>query len=255
VLSSEAGTESPLPPASFIEQFDAAATAAGFERDTFGTIQTFALNAYRKGNADLSPRIYLSSGMHGDEPAPPWALLELMRENFFSDRVSWFICPLLNPTGFTLRTRENHAGIDLNRDYRNPVSSEVAAHISWLQRQPTFDLALCLHEDWEATGYYLYELNPEQRPTLAEAFIAGAITVSPIDQNAIIDGRPINLPGIIRPDGDLLLQEKWPEAFYLHKFHSPFNYTLETTSAQPLEQRIATHMAALRLALAEFLRT
>ena len=29
----------------------------------------------------------------------------------------------------------------------------------WLARQPNFDLAVCVHEDWESVGFYLYELN------------------------------------------------------------------------------------------------
>ena len=244
----------PLDPADFTARFEAAARKAGFKVTPFGEIHGHPLIAGTKRTAGPRPRVYLSSGIHGDEPAPPWALLRLVEEGFFDGRCTWFICPLLNPTGFPLRTRENQAKADLNRDYKNPQTVETRAHVAWLQRQPNFDLVLCVHEDWEAKGFYLYELNPENRPTLANAMIEAARAVCPIDPDAVIDGRPVSEPGIIRPVSDPLLRETWPEAIYLRQNHGTPNYTAETPSALPLEQRIATHCAVLKAALTEFLR-
>ena len=51
-------------------------------------------------------------------------------------------------------------------------SAEIRAHAAWLRNQPNFDVTLCIHEDWESKGFYLYELNPTGRPTLADAMIA-----------------------------------------------------------------------------------
>ncbi len=53
--------------------------------------------------------------------------------------------------------------------YKDRQSAETRAHIAWLQRQPNFTVCLSVHEDWESIGYYLYELNPDQRPSLAES--------------------------------------------------------------------------------------
>ena len=177
-----------------------------------------------------------------------------MEEGFFDERCTWFLCPLLNPTGFVQRTRENHGQIDLNRDYKGPVSTEVRAHVAWLERQPNFDLTFCIHEDWESTGFYLYELNPSHRPTLANAMIAAAGGVCPIEPATVIDGREIAEPGIIRPVSDPLMRETWPEAIYLRQHHGTLTYTIETPSALPLEQRVATHCAVLRAAVGEFLK-
>jgi hypothetical protein len=88
--------------------------------------------------------------------------------------------------------------MDLNRDYRHLQSPEVRAHINWLQRQPPFDLSLCLHEDWEAAGFYVYELNPDHKPSFAEKIIEAAATACPIDPSPVIEGRPAQ-NGIIRP--------------------------------------------------------
>lgn len=150
---------------------------------------------------EWSPRIYLSAGIHGDEPAGPLAVGELLRAEAFPRDAWLWILPCLNPTGFPANTRESAAGIDLNRDYKHLRAPEIRAHVAWLQRQPMFDLAFCLHEDWEAAGFYVYELNPDQRPSLAEPIIAGARTACPIDLSPSIDGREAQ-GGIIRPSID-----------------------------------------------------
>ena len=154
----------------------------------------------------------------------------------------------------TRRTRENFAGADLNRDYKSLASAEVRAHVAWLRLQPRFDLVLCLHEDWEAKGFYLYELNLDGGDSLAPAILAAVSAHSPIEHAAVIDGRPSAAPGIIRPVSDPLLRDTWPEALYLAYKHCGLNYTFETASAQPLAQRVSTHCAAVRAALQTFLR-
>ena len=40
--------------------------------------------------------------------------------------------------------------------------TETKAHKSWIESIPSFDISICVHEDWEAKGFYLYELNPEK---------------------------------------------------------------------------------------------
>lgn len=242
-----------LDPAIFSPRFSAAALAAGFAEEKFGTIGDDGLFAYTKPTPGR-PKVYLSAGVHGDEPAPPWALLHLMQAGWFDGRCEWYVCPLINPAGFRRATRENADGLDLNRDYKSPRSAEIQAHVSWLQRQPQFDVVFCVHEDWEAQGFYLYELNPENRSTLAHAMLAGARAHCPIETATTIDGRPTSEPGIIRPVADPLLRETWPEAIYLREHHGTLHYTIESPSGLPLEQRVATLTGAISAALKEFLK-
>jgi hypothetical protein len=242
-----------LDPRIFSARFSAAAVSAGFTEEKFGTIGEDGLFAYMKP-APRRPNVYLSAGVHGDEPAPPWSLLRLIEHGCFDDRCAWYICPLINPAGFRRATRENGTGLDINRDYKSMQSPEVRAHVGWLQRQPQFDVVFCLHEDWESQGFYLYELNPENRPTLAHAMLAAARAHVPIETAAMIDGRESVEPGIIRPISDPLMRETWPEAIYLREHHGTLHYTIESPSALPLEQRVATLAAAVTAALKEFLR-
>jgi protein MpaA len=229
--------------------FGAAAHAAGFRVEKFGETPSGPLLALTKRTAGPRPRIYLSAGIHGDEPAPPLALLKLLERGFFDARAIWFICPLLNPVGLARGTRENANGIDLNRDYRNPASAEIRAHVAWLQRQPRFDLALVVHEDWEAKGFYLYELNRTQQPSLAEPILEAVRATCPIELAEQIDGFPAS-GGIIRPEGDPTKREMWPESIYLHAHHTRLSYGFETPSTLPLEQRITTLCTAIETAVA-----
>ena len=136
-----------IDPPELIARFEVAGRAAGFRVDQFSEVAGCPLLALTKRTPGPRSRIYLSAGIHGDEPAPPLALLELIEAGVFDSRAVWFICPLLNPLGFTRGTRENADGLDLNRDYKHLRSAEIQAHRGWLRRQPNFDLTFCVHED------------------------------------------------------------------------------------------------------------
>lgn len=193
-------------------------------------------------------RVYLSAGIHGDEPAGPLAMSRLLAENRWPDNLDLWVCPCLNPTGFEINRRENSRGTDLNRQYLQPEAHEIIAHVAWLERQPRFDLCLCLHEDWEAHGFYLYELNPHGLPSIAESIIAQVAPVCPIDYSEAIDGR-LARNGIIRPDFNPASRRQWPEAFFLVMHKTRLSYTLEAPSDFPLEMRVKGLMAAVEAAL------
>ena len=202
----------------------------------------------RTGITDRIPRIYISTGIHGDEPAGPLAVRQLLRENAWPAGLDLYLCPCLNPTGFTMNRRENHEGLDLNRQYLATEAEETVAHIAWLSRQPSFDLCLCVHEDWESDGFYVYEQNPDQQPSLAEAIIARVGEVCPIDRSEVIEGRPAH-NGIIRPTIDPRTRPQWPEAFFLIMHKTRLSYTIEAPSDFPLAARVAALTVAVNTAL------
>lgn len=243
---------SALDPKSFVQDFGREARSAGFRAEPFGEAAGCPLIAFTRRTRGPRPRVYLSAGIHGDEPAPPLALRELLQTGIFDDRATWFIVPMLNPGGFQSLTRENPEGVDLNRDYKDLRTAEVASHVRWLSAQPPFDLTLCLHEDWESAGFYLYELNPCERPSLADTIIAAAGRLGAIDGAEVIDGRKAHSRGLIRPVDDPLMRENWPEAIYLRAHHTTLSYTLETPSSAPLGTRVAILRAAVDAAIGHF---
>ena len=193
-------------------------------------------------------RVYISAGIHGDEPAGPLAIYQLLLQNIWPKNVGFWICPCLNPTGFLLNRRENQEGTDLNRQYLQPKAEETLAHIAWLEQQPNFDLCFALHEDWESHGFYLYELNPDNRPSLAERMLQRVTEVCPIDPSEIIEGRPAQ-SGIIRPSVDPRSRPQWPESFYLLTHKTRLAYTLEAPSDFPLTARVEALVQAVRAAI------
>jgi murein peptide amidase A len=195
-----------------------------------------------------APRIYISTGIHGDEPAGPLAVRQLLQEDRWPPNAALWLCPCLNPAGFALNRRENPEGTDLNRQYLRPQAEETLAHIEWLQRQPVFDLCLCLHEDWEAHGFYVYELNPDDQPSLAASIVNRVAQVCPIDRSEIIEGR-LAQDGIIRPGADPRSRPQWPEAFFLLTHKTRLSYTLEAASDFPLSARVAALSAGVTAAV------
>jgi murein peptide amidase A len=193
-------------------------------------------------------RVYISAGIHGDEPAGPLAVLQLLQEDRWPAGTDVWICPCLNPTGFPLNTRENAEGIDLNRQYREPKAEETRAHIAWLDKQPSFDVSLSLHEDWEAQGFYVYELNPDNSQSFAEPMVKRVAQVCPIDTSMLIEGREAS-NGIIRASIDPRSRPDWPEAFHLITHKSRLSYTLEAPSDFQLVTRVAALVAGVRTVL------
>ena len=136
----------------------------------------------------------------------------------------------------------------MNRDYRHLETAEVRAHIAWLERRPQFDLCLCLHEDWEARGFYLYEQNPDKKPSLAGKIIERVAEVCPIAPSGNIEGREAQ-GGIIRPNLDPQTRPQWAEAFYLIMNKARLGYTLEAPSDFPLATRLSALVAGVDAAL------
>jgi hypothetical protein len=236
-----------------LREVKAAAQLHGWSAELFyktGDLELLAL--HRKplspGVTGPAPRIYISTGIHGDEPAGPTAALRLLRENKWPAAAELWLLPCLNPDGFVLNSRGNADRIDLNRDYRHMESNEVAAHVLWLERQTKFDLTLCLHEDWESHGFYVYELNPDGHAPLGAKMVEAVAKVCPIDLSPVIEGREAT-GGVIRPSLDPASRPQWPEAFWLLQNKTRRSCTLEAPSDFPLPVRVDALVAGVNSAL------
>jgi len=216
---------------------DTLAARTGWMPQPIIVSESLTLPAYHKPSSAGQKRIYISAGIHGDEPAGPLALLKLFQENQWPEHLNIWIIPCLNPKAFALNTRENEEGIDLNRDYRTFKSAAVRAHAAWLEARPGFTLALFLHEDWESNGFYLYELNPDLQPSMADRIIQAVREVCPIDMSTTIEGRAAQ-NGVICANPDLQKRPDWPETFYLIHHKTRLTYTLEAPSDFLLPTRI-----------------
>jgi hypothetical protein len=237
-----------------LREIETAAQAHGWTSEIFHQTADFEWRAWHRPPVaskapDTALRIYLSTGIHGDEPAGPLAALRLLRENQWPQNAEIFLLPCLNPVGLSLNRRENGQGVDLNRDYLNPKTAEIRAHIAWLEKQPPFDISLCLHEDWESAGFYVYELNPDGRPSFAKSIVKRVSEVCPIDPSPEIEGRPAS-GGIINPAIDPRTRPLWPEAFYLIMNKTRLSYTLEAPSDFTLPTRVNALVTGVNVVMA-----
>jgi hypothetical protein len=235
----------------FLPAFAKAAEKAGFSAEQLADTSAGPLMAWERHAA--GPRVYLSAGIHGDEPAGPLALLELMSSGFFSPEIHWSLCPALNPTGLAAAARDNAEGFDLNRDYRLRNTLEVAAHADWLSRREVPRIFLSLHEDWEASGFYLYEINlGEDAPHRTRGILDSVKPWFPLEAGPDIDGHLPREAGWIFHAAEADVPEGWPEAIHLAKLGCPLSFTFETPSHAGLATRVAAHCAAVRAALQLF---
>jgi protein MpaA len=246
----------PFSPATYVREVEAAAREGGltirYLSPTPASTRPWLEHTARLRDASKPPpRFYLSAGIHGDEIAGPLAVLEMLREPDFFSRVDATIFPILNPEGLARIVRGNFAGIDLNRDYRGPRSTEIRGHLSVLPTLGRYDTAMMLHEDYEGSGAYLYELNDGPIPDLGRRIIAALKKHVPIDERPQIEevearGGIIQRADIIRRMGAIENRPDWPEAIYLSINHTKVSYTTETPMLQPLANRVAAQVAAVR---------
>lgn len=227
---------------SFLTEFSRAAEAENFRPEVLLETEDGPLMAWERGGG--GPPVYLSAGIHGDEPAGPMAAYELMKAGAFPADSHCIVCPALNPGGLAIHTRENRGGADLNRDYLLRTSLEIAAHARWLDRHPSPRLFISLHEDWESAGFYFYEINlGVDRPERADALLSAVSPFFPAEQGPRIDGHDIRAPGWIFHSAEADLPDSWPEAIYLAKRGCPLSFTLETPSQADLGERVGAHVA------------
>lgn len=242
-----------IEPSALAAEFTRAGQRAGFQCEELAHLKSGPSLALTRDPDPTRPCIYLSGGVHGDEPAGTLALLHLLREKRLPEDFAFHICPLVNPDGLAANTRENADGIDLNRDYYTASTREVAAHRAWFARhRRAYCVSLCLHEDYEGRGFYLYEVGHSGQPRFADRIVEACRPLCGIDDSPEIDGREA-VNGVISPDLSTIppeMETTWPEAFYLLRNHSRHNATFETPSDQAIDQRIACHVRAVETAIA-----
>ena len=188
---------------------------------------------------------YFSAGIHGDEAAATEGLIGWAEAHATElNRLPLLMFPCLNPWGLVHNSRLDEAGRDLNRMFHNDESGVIQALKKIIQPY-RFHFAMMLHEDYDAPGVYLYELE-RARPFWGEALLAAAGRFLPIDARTRIEGRKA-VGGLVRRKIAPKRFEKigFPEAIYLHLHHAERTFTVETPSEFALGQRIQAQIAMI----------
>ena len=215
--------------------------------ECIGTAHSYPIHQIRIASSAPKPQqVLITGGMHGDEPAGIEAVLQfLARDNTaLLKNFSFVIIPCINPYGYVHNIRETSDDVDINRSFETDDVAEVAI-IKKALGQTQFSFAIDFHEDYDATGFYLYEGKRDEQyigPELATA----AKAVGPIDPEDPGEDAPDLAEGVYKVATEWGTQGLTP---YLLHFHSEHVIISETPTVWQLEQRIALHLTILDTAL------
>ena len=197
------------------------------------------------GLSESDQVVYLSAGIHGDEPASCEGLLKWAEDNLsILNNHSFLIYPCLNPWGLENNSRLDASGTDLNRIW-NRSNHPLVSPILQKTRDLKLDLVVTLHEDYEGQGIYLYEPGKGGRPNgNARRILDSATTIIPKDLRKIIDGRKAH-DGVIRPRPSSVPSDGTPEALHFFCAHDCPALTIESPSEFDFYRRTKAHRLML----------
>lgn len=189
--------------------------------------------------------LYVSAGIHGDEPAGTeglvtWAekyLPKLAREGWLPVT----LLPCLNPWGLINNQRADAQGNDLNRVF-NREDLPPVGELKRLLAHRRYALAVHLHEDYDAQGIYLYELTTHTK-SWGHDLLAACAQAIPVDPRPRIDARRFHRGVWLRRR--VLTAPIYPEARFLFPRHCPLAMTFETPSELGLSARTQAQLLLL----------
>jgi hypothetical protein len=201
-----------------------------------------------------APEIALASGVHGDEPAGPWALLAIVENGDLDSAYAYRMWPCTNPSGFRAGTRVSEEGVDINRSFGRGGQTPEARAIVTANRDRKFALSLDLHEDCDAEGFYCYEYGAGDIGAAVVRAVReagyGIQDLTRCDLGAPFED-PELLDGIVRPtktvESDLIGGLSYTMLISRHAAQRAL--TFETPTRLPLEERIAIHRIAVKAAI------
>lgn len=195
---------------------------------------------------ESAPSLYLSAGIHGDEPAGVLGLLGWVEENVGTlDGMDVVIFPCLNPWGVAQNCRLDDMGRDLNRSFADAGASPIREWRQFVEGR-RFDVAAMLHEDYDAQGSYLYELT-RRGCRDGDRLLARVDPVMP-RHVGLADGRSLKNGIMRRTRGIREIAEKIDgvaEAIHLYIEHARVSLTFETPSEFSLFRRVEAQMRFL----------
>jgi len=119
------------------------------DKHTTGTIDYYTFG--------VAPRLFVVSGVHGDETESANLLESWMRERY-QDLPPFLYIPFASPSACKLGTRNNAQGHDLNRKFRDHTDDTEVRDYMRIVTGHRFELGLDIHEDRDRTkSFYVYD--------------------------------------------------------------------------------------------------
>jgi predicted deacylase len=168
-----------------IKRWISLAREIGLNAQVYATAEAFDLLCFSSPALEQKGGVYLSAGVHGDEAAATEGLYEWaeLRASILP-RLPVMIFPCLNPWGLLSNRRADSENRDLNRCYHLNELPRIRAQKDLIQGH-SFRLAMCLHEDYDARGVYVYEAC-NRLPRFSRELLASAANYVPTDKRRML---------------------------------------------------------------------
>ncbi len=212
-----------------------------------GTVYDYPIyKLYLQSSTKTHKHVLITSGLHGDEPGGIEASLQfLTRDNSnLLKSFNFTVTPCINPYGYVHNTRENRDGVDINRMFESDEIREVMI-IKEALDNTQFSITIDFHEDYDATGFYLYEGKDDEK-LIGPTIVKKVTSIGPIDlEDSGEDTTPV-VKGVYN------VSSKWGTkglAPYLLHFHTKHVLITETPTSWQIDKRAALHLGLLDAAL------
>jgi len=146
---------------------------SGLKTEVLGEIDSFPIFLVQNDHEKGRPNILIMGGVHGEEPAGSWGILNVMMKlKLMKIHVNLSFIPIFNPWGFSKGIRFNKQLKSINSGYFRTKSGkpELTEEGKILNRNfiRICELAkngfLSCHEDVEEKYFYIYEVIPDAKP-------------------------------------------------------------------------------------------
>ena len=200
-------------------------------------------------NNHLNKRVVcFSAGIHGEEPAGPFAVLSFLKKFNLKKfrKIKIIIFPVANPYGFDKGIRRNFLNKDLNGHFcHKKLTGENKILYNSIKREKIFFFH-ALHEDEGLKRFYLYNFENKEEKIYRDA-IKLAKKYFPIKLNRSIYGDPARNGLIVnRKDGSF--EDR------LFRNGAVYSMCTETPEARPFNQRVRCNVDIMNLVLKFSLR-
>jgi predicted deacylase len=198
------------------------------------------------------------AGTHGDEPAGVFGLFHFLLKMQSTGRLKnappFAILPLISPTAFAKATRSNAWGEDANRGFSSAAKEckgeferPSREGLTLLRNAKTLrslsgDAVLSLHEDVDASQFYLYAYEKANAPSLASLALRdlGSQRFGLVPDSDFFEGSKVH-QGIIQND---LNSGAFDEFLFLNGASRVF--VTETPVKRPLAERVGVNTSLVR---------
>jgi predicted deacylase len=156
----------------YLDRLRSAVAARGWRLQTLAQVGDYPLLLVQPPRRSGRPRALVAAGFHGEEPAGCWGLLDLLESaDDVLEACELSLLPLVNPTGIRAGRRHNDWGENPNNGFCHVVGPpELSREGQFLLdnlellKGCSHDGFLSLHEDCDATEFYLYTFEQQDSP-------------------------------------------------------------------------------------------